>query len=410
MIDFKIFKNSKKSNARLGFIKTPHGEIETPCLAPVATQAVIKTLDSKEVIETKSQLLICNTYHLHLRPGEEIIEKAGGLHNFMNWKKPLMTDSGGFQVFSLGFGKDFGTGKILKGRSVNEIGYGRSNTDLSEPRLNEIKAGQQPKLLRITNDGVHFRSFLDGSKIFLGPKESIRIQEKLGADIIFAFDECTSPIADKQYTKNSLLRTHKWAKICLKTKKTKQALFGIVQGGKFKDLREESAKFIGALPFDGFGIGGEFGDNKNIMIQMLNWTLKELPKEKPRHLLGIGYLEDIPKIIQAGIDTFDCIVPTHYARRGKAFVSQGKVEELCSSLPFVATGVLDLGKISFLKDKKPLDKKCSCNVCQNYSRSYISHLFRAKEITGLKLLTFHNLYFFNDFIAKIRERIKTGKL
>ncbi|MDO8435808.1 MAG: tRNA guanosine(34) transglycosylase Tgt, partial [bacterium] len=188
---------------------------------------------------------------------------------------------------------------------------------------------------------------------------------------------------------------HRWAKICLNAKKTKQALFGIVQGGKFKDLRQESAKFIGDLPFDGFGIGGEFGDNKNIMLQMLNWTLKELPPAKPRHLLGIGHLEDIPKIIRAGIDTFDCIVPTHYARRGVAFVSEGK---------------LDLGKINFLKDKNPLDKKCACSVCQNYSRSYISHLFRAKEITGLKLLTFHNLYFFNDFIAKIRERIKRGKL
>ena len=378
MIEFKVLKKSKKSKARFGLIKTLHGEIETPCLAPVATQAVIKTLDSKEVIETKSQLLICNTYHLHLRPGEGIIEKAGGLHNFMNWEKPLMTDSGGFQIFSLGFGKDFGTGKILKaGRISGEINY-----------------GQQPKLLRITDDGVYFRSFLDGSKIFLGPKESIRIQEKLGADIIFAFDECTSPIADKQYTKNSLLKTHKWAKICLKTKKTKQALFGIVQGGRYKNLRIESARFIGKLPFDGFGIGGEFGDNKNTMIQMLNWTLKELPPAKPRHLLGIGYLEDIPKIIQAGIDTFDCIVPTHYARRGKAFTSQGKI---------------DLGKINFLKDKKPLDKNCSCFVCHNYSRSYISHLFRAKEITGLKLLTFHNLYFFNDFIAKIREKIKNGK-
>ena len=378
MLEFKILKKSKKSKARLGLLKTKHGVIETPCLVPVATQAVVKTLTSEDVEKTKSQILICNTYHLHLKPGEEIIGKSGDLHKFMNWQGPLMTDSGGFQVFSLGFGRDFGTGKILK-----------------QKRNNEIEYGQQPKLLKITQDGVYFRSFLDGKKVFLGPKESIRIQEKLGADIVFAFDECTSPIADYQYTKKSLEKTHKWAKICLKVKKSNQALFGIVQGGKFRDLRIESARFVGGLDFDGFGIGGEFGDNKKKMLEMLNWTIRELPEGKPRHLLGIGYLEDIPKIIERGVDLFDCNVPTHYARRGIAFTSQGK---------------LDLAKEVFLKDGRPLDKKCSCFVCKNYSRRYISHLFRAKEITSLSLLTFHNLYFFNDFVEKIRKRIKEGKL
>jgi len=378
VLEFKILKKSKKSKARLGLLKTKHGVIETPCLVPVATQAVIKTLTSEDAEKTKSQILICNTYHLHLKPGEEIIGKSGDLHKFMNWQRPLMTDSGGFQVFSLGFGRDFGTGKILK-----------------QKRNNEIEYGQQPKLLKITQDGVYFRSFLDGKKVFLGPKESIRIQEKLGADIVFAFDECTSPIADYQYTKKSLEKTHKWAKICLKVKKSNQALFGIVQGGKFRDLRIESARFVGGLDFDGFGIGGEFGDNKKKMLEMLNWTIRELPEGKPRHLLGIGYLEDIPKIIERGVDLFDCNVPTHYARRGIAFTSQGK---------------LDLAKEVFLKDGRPLDKKCSCFVCKNYSRRYISHLFRAKEITSLSLLTFHNLYFFNDFVEKIRKRIKEGKL
>jgi len=378
VLEFKILKKSKKSKARLGLLKTKHGVIETPCLVPVATQAVVKTLTSEDVEKTKSQILICNTYHLHLKPGEEIIGKSGDLHKFMNWQGPLMTDSGGFQVFSLGFGRDFGTGKILK-----------------QKRNNEIEYGQQPKLLKITQDGVYFRSFLDGKKVFLGPKESIRIQEKLGADIVFAFDECTSPIADYQYTKKSLEKTHKWAKICLKVKKSNQALFGIVQGGKFRDLRIESARFVGGLDFDGFGIGGEFGDNKKKMLEMLNWTIRELPEGKPRHLLGIGYLEDIPKIIERGVDLFDCNVPTHYARRGIAFTSQGK---------------LDLAKEVFLKDGRPLDKKCSCFVCKNYSRRYISHLFRAKEITSLSLLTFHNLYFFNDFVEKIRKRIKEGKL
>jgi len=381
MVNFKVIKKAKNSQARLGVLKTSHGLVETPALVPVATQAVVKTLTAEEVKETKSQILICNTYYLHLRPGEDVVAKVGGLHQFMNWRGPLMTDSGGFQVFSLGFGKDFGVGKILKERRKEEIGY-----------------GQQPKLLKITDRGVVFRSLLDGKKTFLGPKKSIKIQEKLRADIIFAFDECTSPIADYKYTKKSLERTHQWAIKSLETlnfKPKTQSLFGIVQGGRYKDLRIESAKFIGALPFDGFGIGGEFGADKKKMIQMLNWTTKELPVDKPRHLLGIGYLEDIPKIIKTGIDLFDCNVPTHYARRGVAFTSQGE---------------LDLSKTRFLKDKAPLDKKCSCSVCQNYSRAYIAHLFRAKEITALKLLTFHNLYFFNAFVEKIREKIKNGKL
>lgn len=379
-MEFKILKKSKKSKARIGILKTAHGEVETPTLVPVATQAAIKTLSAEEVKKTKSQILICNTYHLHLRPGESIVKKSGGLHKFTNWPRPLMTDSGGFQVFSLGFGKDFGVGKILK-----------------QKHGEEIKIGQQPKLIKITNDGVLFSSYLDGKEIFIGPKESIKIQESLGADIIFAFDECTSPIADYEYTKKSLIKTHAWAKDCLRyaNQKSKQALFGIVQGGKFKDLRIESAKFISALDFDGFGIGGEFGDNKKTMVKMISWTIKELSENKPRHLLGIGHPEDIPKIIKAGVDTFDCIAPTHYARRGIAFISSGR---------------LNMSKAEFLNDKKPLDKNCRCHICQNYSRSYISHLFRAKEIGALSMLTFHNLYFFNSYVEKTKEQIKRGKI
>lgn len=385
MIKFKILKKSGKSKARLGFLETPHGIVETPCLVPVATQAVIKTLSSEEVLKTKSQILICNTYHLHLKPGEGIIKKSGQLHGFMNWEKPLMTDSGGFQVFSLGFGKDLGTGKILN-RKINKTSGGK---------FYEIQRGQQPKLLKITNDGVFFSSYYDGRKIFLGPKESIKIQEKLGADIIFNFDECTSPAASYEYTKKSLEKTHRWAKTCLASRKSGQALYGIVQGGKFKDLRKESAKFMAGLSFDGFGIGGEFGDDKNKMTQMLSWVIEELPQEKPRHLLGIGRLDDIEKIIKAGADTFDCITPTHYARRGVVFTSGGKI---------------DMGKKIFLEDLAPLDKKCDCYVCQNYKRNYLSHLFHAGELTALKLLTFHNLYFFNDYIEKIREKLKRGKI
>jgi len=359
-------------------METDHGVVETPCLVAVATQAVVKTLTSQEAAETKSQILICNTFHLHLKPGEKFVERAGGLHDFMNWNRPLMTDSGGFQVFSLGFGKDLGTGKILKNK-----------------RNEEIKQGAQPQNIKITQDGVHFNSPLDGSKLFLGPKESIEIQEKLGADIIFAFDECTSPIADYEYTKKSLEKTHKWAQICLKEKNSKQALFGIVQGGKFKDLRVNSAKFIGGLEFDGFGIGGEFGDDKKQMPKMLDWVINELPQKKPRHLLGIGYLEDMEKIIKSGIDTFDCTVPTHYARRGIAFTSEGK---------------LNLKQTKFLKKREPLDKECVCNVCLNYKKDYICHLLKSGELTALRLITFHNLWYFNNFVEEIRGKIKKSEI
>jgi tRNA-guanine transglycosylase len=378
MIDFKVSYKSKKSNARIGILKTPHGEIETPSFVGVATQAVVKTLTAEEVKQTNSQILISNTFHLHLKPGEQFLKKAGGIHKFMNWDRPLMTDSGGFQVFSLGFGRDHGVGKILK-----------EKTDL------KVTTKNKPKNVKITEDGVFFRSPKDGQKLFIGPRESIKIQEAIGADIMFAFDECTSPIADYYYTKQSLEKTHRWAEICLKSKKTKQALYGIVQGGKFEDLRTESSKFIGSLPFDGFGIGGEFGDEKHTMTDMLGFTLPYLPEEKPRHLLGIGHLEDIPEIIKSGVDTFDCIVPTHYARHGVAFTSEGR---------------LDMRKTKFLTDKKPLDPKCDCTTCKNYKRNYICHLLKADEITGLRLMTMHNLYFFNAYVEKLRNDIKSGRL
>ncbi|MGC9031594.1 MAG: tRNA guanosine(34) transglycosylase Tgt [Minisyncoccia bacterium] len=379
MLDFRILKESKKSRARLGFLKTIHGEIETPTLVPVATQASIKALDTLRLLkETKTKILICNTFHIHLKPGEDIIKKAGGLYNFMNFKGILMTDSGGYQVFSLGFGKDLNIGKI------------------SNKKTNfKIKEGSQPNKIKITKEGVYFNSPLDGKKIFLGPKDSIKIQEKLGADIIFAFDECPPPFASKKYIKESLERTHNWAKICLKEKRSNQALFGIIQGGKYKDLRKESANFIASLDFDGFGIGGEFGKDKKEMKTILDFTLSFLPKEKPRHLLGIGSLEDIKIIIQSGIDTFDCTIPTHFARHGIVFGSFGKI---------------NLRKKEFLKDKKPLDPKCDCNVCKNYKRNYLSHLIRANEIAGISLLTIHNLYFFNSFLEKQRKLIKEGKI
>jgi queuine tRNA-ribosyltransferase/7-cyano-7-deazaguanine tRNA-ribosyltransferase len=380
-MNFKILKKSKNSRARLGFLETDNGVVETPCLVPVATQAVVKTLDSREVEETKSQILISNTFHLHLKPGEKIVEKAGKLHKLMNWKKPLMTDSGGYQVFSLGFGTDYGLGsKILKTHSE---------------RGEAIRENAQPQKIKINYDGVVFRSPLNGDELFIGPKESIKIQEKLGADIIFAFDECTPPLADLNYVRKSLEKTHRWAKVCLKEKKSKQALYGIVQGSRFKDLRLDSAKFIGGLDFDGFGIGGEFGNDKKTMGKMIEWVTDELPEKKPRHLLGVGYLEDMELIIKSGVDTFDCTVPTHYARRGIAFTSEGK---------------LNLKQTKFLKKNEPLDKNCVCSVCLSYKKDYICHLLKAGEITGMKLLTFHNLWYFNTFVEEIRNRIKKGEI
>ena len=379
-MEFKILKRSKKTRARLGIMKTEHGVVETPCLVPVATQAVVKTLTSEEVKKTKSQILISNTFHLHLKPGEDIVIKSGGLHEFMNWDKPLMTDSGGFQVFSLGFGRDLSIGKIPK-----------DNSGGNKP----IKKYQQPKSVKITDEGVYFQSPIDGSKLFLGPKESIKIQEKLGADIIFAFDECTPPFASSGYIEKSLERTNKWAEICLKTKKSKQALFGIIQGSDFKKFRQKSAEFINSLDFDGFGIGGDLGKSRNATKKIIRWTVSLLDERKPRHLLGIGYLENIEDIIKEGIDLFDCTVPTHYARRGIAFTSEGK---------------LNIKQTKFLKDNKPIDPECQCQVCKDYKKSYVCHLLKAGEITALKLLTFHNLYFFNNFVGKIKEEIKKGKV
>lgn len=369
-------------------METSHGVVETPCLVPVATQAVVKTLDSKEVEKTNSQILISNTFWLHLRPGEKVVEKASGLHKFMNWKKPLMTDSGGFQVFSLGFGKDFGLTKFLGKSMENKKVIGKDN---------------QPKSVKITQDGVYFKSPINGDQLFIGPKESIAIQQKLGADIMFAFDECTPPLANYEYVKKSLTKTHAWAKVCLKARKThstgsgqaKQALFGIVQGSEFKDLRQESARYINSLGFDGFGIGGDLWRQKGGTNKVLGWITPLLDEKKPRHMLGVGYLKNIEDLIKAGIDTFDCTVPTHYARRGIAFTSEGR---------------LNLHQMKFMKKHEPLDKNCICEVCLHYKKDYICHLLKAGELTALKLLTFHNLWYFNSFVEDLRQKIKEGKL
>ncbi|MEK7155943.1 MAG: tRNA guanosine(34) transglycosylase Tgt [Patescibacteria group bacterium] len=379
MFEFKILKKSKKSRARLGVISTPHGEIETPAFVPVATRGTIRTLDTREIEDVGSQLLICNTFHLHVAPGEKVVKKAGGIHGYMDWKRPLMTDSGGFQVYSLGFGRDHGIGKVLR-----------------DDQEKILKEGSQPNAVKITDDGVYFRSPIDGKQLYLSPKVSIGIQEELGADIMFAFDECPSPLANEKYMLESLEKTHRWAQECLDAKKSKkQALYGIVQGGGFSRLRIESAKILGAMEFDGYGFGGEFGYDKKTLKKVVGEVSDALPENKPRHVLGIGHPEDFPIIAESGGDTFDCIAPTHYARRGVIFTSKGR---------------LDLRKPQFVKEEKPLDPNCKCDVCKTYTRSYISSLLRAHELTGMKLATFHNLFYFNHLAATMRKRIKNGEL
>jgi len=386
---FKIIKKSKKSKARIGIIKTKNGMMQTPAFFPVATQGTVKTLDIQDIKNIGFQGILANTYHLMLRPNSKTIKKIGGLHKFIGFKGIIATDSGGFQVFSLGKGMENKTGKIVNKNAKNQ------NKNKLSARYSDLMPA------KITENGVYFKNHINGQKIFLSPEKSIKIQENLGADIIFAFDQCSSPLDNKKQIKQAMERTHYWAKKCLKARTNKQQmLFGIVQGGEYKDLRQQSAKTINSMEFDGFGIGGSFGesygDSKKNMLKVLTWTIPFLDETKPRHMLGIGHLDDIEKCVKKGIDLFDCVYPTRMARHGVAILSKNKK--------------INLKKSKFLTDKKPLDEKCQCPVCKNYSRAYISHLIRADEITGARLLTLHNLYFYKNFMDNIRDRIKQGKL
>lgn len=386
---FQALKKSKKSRARIGVIKTPHGVIHTPAFVPVGTQATVKgiTVDQLKAMGTES--LLCNTYHLYLRPGDDIVKKMGGLHKFMNWNKPIFTDSGGFQAFSLGYAIEHKVGKIAS------IFPGSLKKDSGEKEHTEHY--RDDKLARITEDGVEFRSHLDGSTHFFTPEKSMKIQQNLGADIIFAFDECTSPLHDYAYTKKSMERTHRWAKksLAVHPKKSQQALFGIVQGGAYKDLREASAKFIGAMDFPGFGIGGSLGKSKRDMYKVLDWSVPLLSENKPKHLLGIGSPEDIRECVKRGIDTFDCVMPTRLGRNGAALLKNGN---------------LNIKSGRYLNDKNPIDKQCDCYTCANYSRAYVNHLFKANEMLGPILTTIHNLSFMENLMRQVREEIKNGQL
>ena len=380
---FRILKKSKNSRARRGIIETKHGVIETPAFIPVGTQATVKGMTVDQLKSIGYQSLLCNTYHLYLRPGDKIIKKMGGLHKFINWDRPIFTDSGGFQVFSLGYGLEHGVGKVASMFPEEKGGVLHGETKYFS---------KKEKLTRITENGVEFRSHLDGSLHFLTPEKSIEIQRNLGADLIFAFDECTSPLHDYAYTKKSLARTHRWAKRSLAAfQGGDQALYGIIQGGAFRDLREEAANFISNMDFDGIGIGGALGNTKKEMYKILGWIAPLLPENKPRHLLGIGAPDDIIQAVKLGVDTFDCVAPTRMGRNGGAIL---------------AKGYLDLKSGRHLKDKNPIDKKCGCYTCQNYTRAYLAHLFRAHEMLGPILATIHNLWFMENLMKIIRKSIK----
>ncbi len=385
MTFFKVNHQDKSTRARIGIIQTAHGDIETPIFMPVGTQATVKTLDSSDLKKLNTQIILGNTYHLHLRPGEDLIAKAGGLHQFMNWNKPILTDSGGFQVFSLGLQK-------------------------------EKKSGE--KFVKIDDDGVTFHSHLDGSTHRFTPEESIKIQHQLGADIIMAFDECTPDDASEKYIYEAMDRTHNWAvrslnthkrlsTLALKHKKTQNSklktrnyLFGIIQGANNEELRKQSAKFISALDFDGIAVGGEsVGYNMEATKNILDWVYPYLPKNKPHYAMGLGLNPtDLFEVVERGIDMFDCVAPTRQARHGLLYIYDKKNNHK-----------LNITKSKYKNDFGPIDKNCSCSTCKNYSRAYLHHLFKAQEITGMRLATIHNIHFFLDLMKQMREAIKKDK-
>jgi queuine tRNA-ribosyltransferase len=397
MFKFEIKVKSKNSMARAGIIKTDHGDIETPAFIPVATKATIKALTPEQVSDyVEAQAILANTYHLYLQPGTEILEKSGGLGKFMNWSKPTFTDSGGFQVFSLGSAWGKTVSKLAKkdnrDETVNKDSHVKDAEDISSNVVDH------KPYAKIDDDGVTFKSIIDGTTHRFTPEKSIDIQTSIGADIIFAFDECASPDADRDYQIIAMNRTHEWAKRCLSelAKNSgklpyEQALFGIVQGGRFEDLRQISAKTIGSMPFHGFGIGGSF--DKGDVATAVAWVNKELPEDKPRHLLGIGEPVDVILGIESGADTFDCVTATRMARNGSLYTAKGRINIL---------------NAQFTEDLGPIDNECTCYTCSNYSRAYISHLFRAKEMLAGTLSSIHNLFFITDLVRRSRQAIING--
>lgn len=351
---FELLKECSRTGARAGILHTPHGDIETPIFMPVGTQATVKTLSPEELEDLGAQIILSNTYHLYLRPGHELVKRAGGLHKFMNWDHPILTDSGGFQVFSLG---DFRT---------------------------------------ITEEGVLFSSHLDGSKHLFTPEKVMEIENALGADIIMAFDECTAHPSTYQESERAVNRTTNWAKRCKDAHKNdKQALFGIIQGNMYKDLRKKSAKEIIELDFPGYGIGGlSVGEPAELMYEVLDYLTPIMPQDKPRYLMGVGAPENIIEGVKRGVDMFDCVLPTRIARNGTVMTSFGR---------------LVVKNAAYKEDFSPLDPECDCYTCKNYTRAYIRHLLKADEILGLRLTSIHNLHFLLNLTKGIRKAILEDK-
>ncbi len=390
-IDFKIKKKLKGKLGRVGVLSTPHGDIQTPAFVTVGTKATVKAMTMEQVADTGAQVVLANTYHLYLQPGEEVLKKAGKLHKFMNWQGPTMTDSGGFQAFSLGAAFGEHVSKIAKGEDDRTLLRQRLRRGEEKEKREEVLSA----LAKVTEDGVTFKSHIDGSRHHFTPERSMEIQHNIGADILFAFDECTSPQASYEYQKEAMGRTHRWAERSLKRHKEllkengeKRALLGIVQGGRHEDLRKESARIIAGMDFDGFGIGGSF--DKEDMHTAVGWVNEILPEDKPRHLLGIGEPIDLFSGIENGCDLFDCVAPTRMARNGTIYTRDGRINIL---------------NAKFVNDFTPIDSNCNCYTCQNYTRAYLAHLFRAKEMLASTLASIHNLHFIIKLVDDIRQSI-----
>lgn len=385
-IEFKIEKKIDGALGRAGVLKTTHGDILTPAFVPVGTKGVMKGMTPEMMKEMGAQVVLSNTYHLYLQPGDELVRDGGGLHKLMHWDGPLMTDSGGFQVFSLGVAYGKGISKVLHPADISHQVPERSSADEGVA-----------KLATVGNDGVSFRSHIDGSLHYFTPEKSIEIQHNLGADIIFAFDECTSPTEDRRYQEEALVRTHNWAKRCLTFHKEKdnsnyQALFGVVQGGRDEELRRRSAQFFAGMDFDGYGIGGSF--DKNDLHSAVKWVNEELPEEKPRHLLGIGEPEDLFSGVENGVDLFDCVSPTRNGRSGGSL--------------YTKEGRMNIMNAKYRNDFTPIESDCLCYACKYYTKAYISHLFRADEMMAGMLSSIHNTYFLVNLVKEMRENILNG--
>jgi len=401
-VTFETQKRSGKTLARAGVIHTPHGDIQTPAFVVVGTKGTVKSLKSEDLEQyVGNQVTLANTYHLFLQPGHEVIKEAGGLHAFSNWKTPTITDSGGFQVFSLGaaFGK--GVTKFATNSETPLMQDGRAELNVYSKDI----AQSHGKLCVIDEEGVTFTSHLDGSMHRFTAERSIEIQHAIGADIIIAFDECTSPSATYEYQKEAMERTHRWAKRSILTHKQnydalkKQGLFGVVQGGRYLDLRQESARVLSDMDFDGFGIGGSF--TKDDLGESLRVVNEILPENKPRHLLGIGEPDDIIKGVAQGCDTFDCVAPTRIARTGSIYVHTKKEWDPNSS----NIKRISLKNTKYQRDFSRVDEGCDCYVCSNYTKAYLAHLFRAQEMLAAHLASIHNLYVIVNFTKKLRESL-----